>query len=360
MSVCACPILLLVCGIMAPILQDDKEQRSCCPDGITTINQCSEPNLSQSPPPKVKLTIKQDDDLGVPSYEDIFPLPHLCGWLCVCCPACHPLLSVLHSLCVNPLKHCLSLCLALYQHWSLKLQEFFADMGINDSGFLHLTLYMMNTMFSSLNIPNNHHLKCFYHCSFTMTDIRIQTFGVHFGFENRFLANDVVHAAVALLENTEKDESPGDNFIKALDFLSSSNLECLHGGIDLAKKKLKAIQQTVASCICTNLVLSQGPFLYCYLLEGTPDVKLFSKPMALTLLCKYLLKAFVRSLLPWMLKGTVIVLGIPPESETSDKKNFIGRAFEKAAESTSSRTLHNHLDTSRKTKFLNGLITLLS
>ncbi|XP_029572625.1 cell division control protein 45 homolog isoform X2 [Salmo trutta] len=137
---------------------------------------------------------------------------------------------------------------------------------------------------------------------------QIQTFGVHFGFENRFLANDVVHAAVALLENTEKDESPGDNFIKALDFLSS-NLECLHGGIDLAKKKLKAIQQTVASCICTNLVLSQGPFLYCYLLEvrvsemllsisvqGTPDVKLFSKPMALTLLCKYLLKAFVRSM----------------------------------------------------------------
>lgn len=52
-----------------------------------------------------------------------------------------------------------------------------------------------------------------------MKDIRVQTFGVHFGFKNRFLASDMVHAAVALLESTEK-ESDSDNFIKALDSLS--------------------------------------------------------------------------------------------------------------------------------------------
>lgn len=216
---------------------------------------------------------------------------------------------------------------------------------------------------------------------FGMKDIRVQTFGVHFGFKNRFLASDVVHATAALLENVEKDGTATDNFIKALDCLSRSNIERLHLGIDLAKKKLKAIQQTVASCICTNLILSQGPFLYCHLLEGTPDVKLFSKPMSLTLLCKYLLKAFVCStrnkrckMLPLILaapldveKATVIVLGIPPESETSNKKNFFGRAFEKAAESTSSRTLHDHFETSiielkmeDKGKFLDALITLLS
>lgn len=50
-------------------------------------------------------------------------------------------------------------------------------------------------------------------------------------------------------------------------FLCRSNLDRLHSGIDLAKKKLMAVQQTVASCICTNLILSQGPFLYCYLME---------------------------------------------------------------------------------------------
>lgn len=53
-----------------------------------------------------------------------------------------------------------------------------------------------------------------------MKDIRVQTFGVHFGFKNRFLASDMVHSAVALLESIEKDESNSDNFIKALDSLS--------------------------------------------------------------------------------------------------------------------------------------------
>ncbi|XP_034026583.1 cell division control protein 45 homolog isoform X1 [Thalassophryne amazonica] len=288
--------------------------------------------------------------------------------------------------------------LTLYQHWSLydsicnscytscnfklwslngqkKLQEFLADMG--------LPLKQVRQKFNSMDMSIKENLRDVIEESsnkYGMKDIRIQTFGAHFGFKNRFLATDMVHAAVALLESTEKDEE-NDNFIKALESLSRSNLKRLHSGIELAKKKLIAIQQTVASCICTNLILSQGPFLYCYLMEGTPDVKLFSKPLSLTLLCKYLLKAFVCStrnkrckLLPLIMaapkdveKGTVIVLGIPPESETSDKKNFFGRAFEKAAESTSSRTLHDNFDTSiielkmeDRTKFLDALITLLS
>uniref|UniRef100_A0A668UQK3 Uncharacterized protein n=1 Tax=Oreochromis aureus TaxID=47969 RepID=A0A668UQK3_OREAU len=289
--------------------------------------------------------------------------------------------------------------LTLYQHWSLyesicnscytscsfklwtlngqkKLQEFLADMG--------LPLKQVRQKFNSMDMSIKENLRDVIEESsnkYGMKDIRIQTFGVHFGFKNRFLASDMVHATAALLESAEKDDSETDTFIKALDALSRSNIDRLHSGIELAKKKLIAIQQTVASCICTNLILSQGPFLYCYLMEGTPDVKLFSKPMALTLLCKYLLKAFVLStrnkrckLLPLVMaapkdveKGTVIVVGIPPESETSDKKNFFGRAFEKAAESTSSRTLHDHFDTSiielkteDRSKFLDALITLLS
>ncbi|KAM9810556.1 cell division control protein 45 homolog [Neosynchiropus ocellatus] len=289
--------------------------------------------------------------------------------------------------------------LTLYQHWSLyesicnscytscnfklwtlngqkKLQEFLADMG--------LPLKQVRQKFHSMDMSIKENLREVIEESsnkYGMKDIRVQTFGVHFGYKNRFLASDMVHATAALLESTERDESDGDNFIKALDSLSRSNLERLHLGIDLAKRKLMAIQQTVASCICTNLILSQGPFLYCYLMEGTPDVKLFSKPMALMLLSKYLLKAFVQStrnkrckLLPLIMaapkdteKGTMIVVGIPPESGTSDKKNFFGRAFEKAAESTSSRTLHDHFDvsiielkTEDRGKFLDALITLLS
>ncbi|XP_039628110.1 cell division control protein 45 homolog isoform X2 [Polypterus senegalus] len=289
--------------------------------------------------------------------------------------------------------------LALYQHWSLyesicnssytssyfkiwsihgqkKLQEFLADMG--------LPLKQVKQKFNSMDITIKENLREVIEESsnkFGMKDIRIQTFSVHFGFKNKFLAADIVYAAGALLENTETEDSKTDNFIKALDCLSRSNLDKLHDGIEKAKKKLIAIQQTVASCICTNLIISQGPFLYCYLMEGSPDVKMFSKPMSLSLLSKCLLKAFICStknkrcrLLPLIMaapldleKGTVIVVGIPPESESSDKKNFFGRAFEKAAESTSSRTLHDHFDmsiielkTEDRSKFLDALITLLS
>uniref|UniRef100_A0A672P4I2 CDC45 cell division cycle 45 homolog (S. cerevisiae) n=1 Tax=Sinocyclocheilus grahami TaxID=75366 RepID=A0A672P4I2_SINGR len=367
---------------------------------------------------QIKLLIKQDDDLGVPSYDDIFhddeedeedgddsgnesdgsAEPSGKRRRYDECTVYYILPeNSLVSSCTFAFDFVLRL--VLYQHWSLyesicnscytscsfklwsingqkKLQEFLADMG--------LPLKQVRQKFNSMDMTIKENLREVIEESankFSMKDIRVQTFAVHFGFKNRFLASDVVHAAAALLENVEKGETSTDNFIKALDCLSRSNLERLHLGIDLAKKKLKAIQQTVASCICTNLILSQGPFLYCHLLEGTPDVKLFSKPLALTLLCKYLLKAFVCStrnkrckILPLIMaapldveKGTVIVLGIPPESETSDKKNFFGRAFEKAAESTSSRTLHDHFDTSvielkmeDRGKFLDALITLLS
>uniref|UniRef100_A0A8C5KQ07 Cell division cycle 45 n=1 Tax=Jaculus jaculus TaxID=51337 RepID=A0A8C5KQ07_JACJA len=160
-----------------------------------------------------------------------------------------------------------------------------------------------------------------------------------------------------------------------------SNLDKLYLGLELAKKQLQAIQQTIASCLCTNLVISQGPFLYCSLMEGTPDVMLFSKPASLSLLSRHLLKSFVCStknrrckLLPLVMaaplsveQGTVTVVGIPPETDGSDRKNFFGRAFEKAAESTSSRTLHNHFDLSvielkaeDRSKFLDALVSLLS
>uniref|UniRef100_A0A4W3J4M7 CDC45 cell division cycle 45 homolog (S. cerevisiae) n=1 Tax=Callorhinchus milii TaxID=7868 RepID=A0A4W3J4M7_CALMI len=289
--------------------------------------------------------------------------------------------------------------LAMYQHWSLyesicnssytyanlklwsiqglkRLQEFLADMG--------LPLKQVTQKFNCMDISLKENLRELIEESankFGMRDIRVQTFSVHFGFKNQFLASDVVYSAAALLENIEKDNE-NDNFIRALDCLSRSNLDKLHQGLEMAKKQLRAIHQTVASCICTNLIISQGPFLYCYLQEGSPDVKIFSKPICLSLLCRHLLKSFIRStrikrcrLLPLVMaapmdldKGTVIVTGIPPESDSSDKKSdFFGKAFEKAAESTSSRTLHDHFDTSiielkaeDRSKFLDALISLLS
>ncbi|KAL6046665.1 hypothetical protein STEG23_017571 [Scotinomys teguina] len=289
--------------------------------------------------------------------------------------------------------------LALYQHWSLheslyntsytaarfklwsvhgqkRLQEFLADMG--------LPLKQVKQKFQSMDVSLKENLREMIEESankFGMKDMRVQTFSIHFGFKHKFLASDVVFATMSLMESPEKDGSGTDHFIQALDSLSRSNLDKLYLGLELAKKHLQATQQTIASCLCTNLVTSQGPFLYCSLMEGTPDVALFSKPASLSLLSRHLLKSFVYStknrrckLLPLVMaaplsieQGTVTVVGIPPETDSSDRKNFFGRAFEKAAESTSSRTLHNHFDLSvielkaeDRSKFLDALVSLLS
>nr|KAF6403183.1 cell division cycle 45 [Molossus molossus] len=289
--------------------------------------------------------------------------------------------------------------LVLYQHWSLhdslcntcytaarfklwsvhgqkRLQEFLADMG--------LPLKQVKQKFQSMDISLKENLREIIEESankFGMKDMRVQTFSVHFGFKHKFLASDVVFATMSLMESPEKDGSGTDNFIQALDSLSRGNLDKLYRGLELAKKQLLATQQTIASCLCTNLVISQGPFLYCSLMEGTPDVALFSKPASLSLLSRHLLKSFVCStknrrckLLPLVMaaplnveQGTVTVVGIPPETDSSDRKNFFGRAFEKAAERTNSRTLHNYFDFSvielkaeDRSKFLDALVSLLS
>ncbi|XP_016059840.1 PREDICTED: cell division control protein 45 homolog [Miniopterus natalensis] len=289
--------------------------------------------------------------------------------------------------------------LVLYQHWSLhdslcntcytaarfklwsvhgqkRLQEFLADMG--------LPLKQVKQKFQSMDISLKENLRELIEESankFGMKDMRVQTFSIHFGFKHKFLASDVVFATMSLMESPEKDSSGTDNFIQALDSLSRGNLEKLYRGLELAKKQLLATQQIIASCLCTNLVISQGPFLYCSLMEGTPDVSLFSKPASLSLLSRHLLKSFVCStknrrckLLPLVMaaplnveQGTVTVVGIPPETDSSDRKNFFGRAFEKAAEGTNSRTLHNYFDLSvielkaeDRSKFLDALVSLLS
>ncbi|NXK53147.1 CDC45 protein, partial [Chauna torquata] len=166
----------------------------------------------------------------------------------------------------------------------------------NLNGFLPLK--QVKQKFNSMDISLKENLREMIEESankFGMKDLRVQTFSIHFGFKNKFLASDIVYATASLMESIEKEGPETTNFIKALDSLSRGNLDKLHQGLDLAKKQLRAIQQTVASCICTNLVISQGPFLYCSLMEGTPDVKLFSKPVSLCLLSKYLLKSFVCS-----------------------------------------------------------------
>ncbi|MGH0172460.1 UNVERIFIED_CONTAM: hypothetical protein FKN15_071507 [Acipenser sinensis] len=154
-----------------------------------------------------------------------------------------------NSLSIDCMRISFDLHLALYQHWSLyesicnscytsshfklwsihgqkKLQEFLADMG--------LPLKQVRQKFNSMDLSIKDNLREVIEESsnkYGMKDIRIQTFSVHFGFKNKFLASDVVHAAAALLENIEKDESGTDNFIKALDSLSRYSHASLTQGL---------------------------------------------------------------------------------------------------------------------------------
>ncbi|XP_005636647.1 cell division control protein 45 homolog isoform X2 [Canis lupus baileyi] len=235
--------------------------------------------------------------------------------------------------------------LALYQHWSL-----------HDS--------LCNTCYTAARFKlwSVHGQK------------RLQEFLADVGLPLKQVKQKFQSMDISLKENLrEMIEESANKF--------GSNLDKLYHGLELAKKQLRATQQTIASCLCTNLVISQGPFLYCSLMEGTPDIVLFSKPASLSLLSRHLLKSFVFStknrrckLLPLVMaaplsveQGTVTVVGIPPETDSSDRKNFFGRAFEKAAEGTNSRTLHNHFDLSvielkaeDRSKFLDALVSLLS
>ncbi|XP_021112707.1 cell division control protein 45 homolog isoform X3 [Heterocephalus glaber] len=237
------------------------------------------------------------------------------------------------------------LCLALYHHWSLY-----------DS--------LCNTSYTSARFKlwSVHGQK------------RLQEFLADMGLPLKQVKQKFQSMDISLKENLrEMIEESANKF--------GNNLDKLYLGLELAKKQLQATQQIIASCLCTNLVISQGPFLYCSLMEGTPDVVLFSKPVSLSLLSKQLLKSFVCStknrrckLLPLVMaaplsveQGAVTMVGIPPETDSSDRKNFFGRAFEKAAESTNSRTLHNHFDlsvielkTEDRSKFLDALVSLLS
>uniref|UniRef100_A0AAA9T5Z0 Cell division cycle 45 n=1 Tax=Bos taurus TaxID=9913 RepID=A0AAA9T5Z0_BOVIN len=260
--------------------------------------------------------------------------------------------------------------LALYQHWSLhdslcntcytaarlqlwslhgqkRLQEFLADVG--------LPLKQVKQKFQSMDVSLKENLREMIEESankFGMKDMRVQTFSVHFGFKHKFLASDVVFATMSLMESPEHG-SGTDSFTQALDSLSRGNLDKLYHGLELAKRQLRATQQTIASCLCTNLVVSQGPFLYCALMETkNRRCKLLPLVMAAPLSAE---------------QGTVTMVGIPPETDSSDRKNFFGRAFEKAAEGTNSRALHNHFDLSvielkaeDRSKFLDALVTLLS
>ncbi|CAH1231986.1 CDC45 [Branchiostoma lanceolatum] len=288
--------------------------------------------------------------------------------------------------------------LALYRHWSLfeslkhssypackfkmwtvkgqqKMHEFLADMG--------LPLVQVKQKFTSMDMGLKESFKGLFTAScekYGLDDISFGSFIAQYGYKNKLCAADVVYAVNGLMECVEAEKSPTGYFLEALDCLSRQNVKKLLRGLDLAKRQLTTIMQTVHSFIDMKQIISAGPFLYAYIPEGHPDAKFFSRPNCLGMLAYFMQEAYVATsrsrrstLLPMVVAaplnaetGSALVIGIPPKAEESTK-NFFGRAFEQAAIQTNSRTLHDNFDTSiiemkseDRSKFFDALISLLS
>lgn len=165
------------------------------------------------------------------------------------------------------------------------------------------------------------------------------------GYKFKYSAADVAFAVRALLESGDRDKTPNERFLQALDSLSWSQTEVLESGFELAKTQLIAILKQVHHILDLNTIQKAGPFVYCILTESTPDVRLFGHPAVLMNLARFLLHAFVAKTkfgnakaLPLVLivpdmgqPGTGLVTGIPPVDAKSPR-NFFGEAFKQLTE----------------------------
>ncbi|XP_064620177.1 cell division control protein 45 homolog [Lineus longissimus] len=289
--------------------------------------------------------------------------------------------------------------LNLYRHWTLfdslchsvttackfrvwtmkgkkKLHEFLADMG--------LPLVQCQQKYMSMDVSLRTSVKEMISnkaekYGLSPSEIFIPSFLAQYGYRNKLCAMDVAYACAALLESVEKSKKQSDCFLDALDLLTRDRSTMLEKGLENAKTQLKAVVNQVNSFLDMTQVISAGPFLYAFIGEGTPDVKFFAKPICLQKLAKFTLKAHCAMsksrkapTLPLLLgaaldndRGTTLVVGIPPLAE-DDGRNFFGKAFEQAAESTSSRILQDSFDsnivemkTEDRSKFFDALINLM-
>ncbi|KAK2169147.1 hypothetical protein LSH36_12g20040 [Paralvinella palmiformis] len=282
--------------------------------------------------------------------------------------------SLFESLCHSEYTTC------KFKIWTMKgrkrLHEFLADMG--------LPLVQCKQKFTSMDVSYKESVKDLFKkfqdkYSINEQDLFLPSFHAQYGYKNRYCATDVIYASEAVLQDVEKEYSDSDNFLHTLDLLNRSKTECMEKGIEMAKIQLSALVKQVQSFLDANLVISAGPFLYAFVQEGTPDVKFFAKPINLARLARFTLEAYccvsrnkkVKTL-PFVLgahhnsdMGTMLVIGIPPVLDKS-LKNCFGKAFEQAAATTNSRTLHDFFDShiielksEDRSKFFDALISLL-
>ncbi|XP_064392878.1 cell division control protein 45 homolog [Halichondria panicea] len=261
--------------------------------------------------------------------------------------------------------------LALYRHWSLyeslchseytacrfkvwtmkghkKLMEFLADMG--------LPLVQSKQKFASMEMQHRDTFKESFTESarkYQVEDFTYGSFVAQFGYKNKFCAGDLVYSSTALIEATDTSYSQG--FLMALEGLSRTNMTKMQAGIEAAKRQQVAIVTQIRNFVDTHQVVCAGPFVYAYVEEGTPNVKMFSKPHTLAKLARFLREAWITSNkkakdIPFIVsapydveESTCIITGVPPHSEHTHRSEF-AKAFQHAADRIQARATFDHFD----------------
>ncbi|KAG0711761.1 Cell division control protein 45 [Chionoecetes opilio] len=285
--------------------------------------------------------------------------------------------------------------------WTVKgekrLYELLAEMG--------LPLAQCRQLYCGMDVALRHGLQAMLEDKaekYDLKNLSFMTFSVALGFRARMSAADYVHAASALLERPDTEDTAATAFLDATDVLDVTKSEVLERGIGVRKQQLEAIYRQVQTLVDMNQIISAGPFLYATViqvgcvravssiyftkhslhLQGTPDARFFASPHSLNHLANFTLRAHVSATrsrksraLPLILTTPdvrhpepdhCLVCGIPPIAEGAHK-NLLGKAFEQAAEKTSAKADLDFFDTNvirlsveDRSKFFDTLISLMS
>jgi cell division control protein 45 len=215
--------------------------------------------------------------------------------------------------------------------------------------------------------------------AFGIKNLKMVSFSAQRGYGYKYTATDVAVAVNAILELSGRKD-PELNFHTAMEALRVDRMKEVLSGIELGKKQLRAVMNTINSNIEMGTVINAGPFLYMLLKEGNPEHHMFSHPSSIRLLATYLLNAFCRSQrkqsrekirrLPLLVatprgehgSGVAMLAGIPPLATDSNKNPF-GKAFMNSELKSNARVNWIFMDqslieiaTSDLPKFLDALV----
>uniref|UniRef100_F1KWB4 Cell division control protein 45 n=1 Tax=Ascaris suum TaxID=6253 RepID=F1KWB4_ASCSU len=213
------------------------------------------------------------------------------------------------------------------------------------------------------------------------------------GYCNKFNACDFARALCARLEvGQTDDESPYERFSASMHILRKF-LGAVYGGGDLMsltkaiefyKSCLESIVAQIFMVVNQSIILSTGPF-FLLSLPQSEEAKLLSSRHFLFTFANFVLKAFCatsrlksRSSRPLIVAvpmsgdyaGWYKVTGVMPfgtEYADSNHKSFIGRAFERVIERTTSRSVRRDsfdstvilLKAEEKSRFFDGLQAIM-